>query len=76
MLLQRVAFGHQLAQISRAGINVSHLLATVAMEMVVVVVLVDFISVHFSWKRHHLDQTISDQGFDVPVNRGQTEAGN
>lgn len=45
------------------------------MEMVVVM-FVDFISVHFSWKRHHLDQTISDQGFDVPVNRGQTEVGN
>ncbi len=45
------------------------------MEMVVVM-LVDFVSVHFSWKRHHLDQTISDQGFDVPVNRGQTEVGN
>ncbi len=44
------------------------------MEMVVVM-LVDFVSVHFSWKRHHLDQTISDQGFDVPVNRGQAEVG-
>jgi hypothetical protein len=44
------------------------------MEMVVVV-LVDFISVYFAWKRHYLDQTISDQGFDVPVNRGQTEVG-
>ena len=40
------------------------------MEMVVMV-LVDLVAVRLARKRNHFNQSVSDQAFDIPVNRGQ-----
>jgi hypothetical protein len=42
------------------------------MEMVVMV-LVDLVAVRLARKRNHFNQSVSDQAFDIPVNRGQAE---
>ena len=57
MLLQLVAFWHQFAKVPRAGINVGDLVAPVAVE-VMVVVLVDLIAIRLARQRNHIDQAV------------------
>ena len=69
-----VAGGHQLVQITGACINVSDLLATVAVK-VMMVVLMDLISIRLAWQGDHINDSVRDQAFDVSVNRSQAEVG-
>lgn len=59
MRFQQVAFGQKFAQVSWACINISDLLAAVALEMMVMV-LVDFIPVRLAWERHHVNEAIGN----------------
>lgn len=47
MAFQPVAFGHEFAEVAWASIDVRHLMATAAMEMVVMV-LVDLVAIRLA----------------------------
>jgi hypothetical protein len=48
--------------------------AAAAVE-VMMVVLVNFVAIRLAWQSDHIHDTVSDQTFDVAVNRGQAEVG-
>ena len=42
---------------------------------VVMVMLVNFVAIRLAWQRDHINDTVSDQAFDVAVNGGQAKVG-
>ena len=74
MRFELVARGHQPGQIAGACVDVCDLVAAAAVE-VMMVVLVNLIAIRLAWQRDHIHDTVSDQAFDIAVNRCQAKVG-
>lgn len=74
MRFKLVASGHQPRQITRTCVDIGDLVAAAALE-VMMVVLVNLIAIRFARQRDHIHDTVSDQAFDIAVNRGQAKVG-
>ena len=75
MAFHREAFGCQLLHVPRAVVHIKHLVAAGAVEMVVMVVVGLLVARILTRQIHGGEHAVVHQGFDVPVDRGDAQAG-
>jgi hypothetical protein len=75
MVFDPEPFGCQRCKIGWAGMYVKHLLALIALKVMMMPVIAELKSRIFTWQHDLTQCAILDHGFEIPINRRDTKAG-